>query len=123
MDKDTYLKCFREQLSKTLHQLNVSEHNVSIGIGASKSYINNIINNKSGISLDRVFEIADYLDIPPSMLFDFDTPQGTNLSRMQAAFLQLSPEEQLYWIQLLETKVQADKIRSKEINAKKKEDR
>jgi len=107
MDKDMYFKLFRQQLSKTLNQMKISDRQLSISLEASEGYINNIINARSGISLDKVFEIAILLDIPPRTLFEFDTPQENRLARMQTAFLQIEPQEQEYWLQLLEAKVQS----------------
>lgn len=109
MDKDTYIKLFRQNLSQTLNQMNISDRHLSMSLEASEGYINNIVNGKSNISLDKLFEIAVLLDIPPHTFFDFDTPLNHRLSRMQSAFLQLKTDEQEHWIRLMEAQVMYNK--------------
>ena len=90
MDKDR----FRKRLTELRLKLGVSARDMSLSLGQSSSYINNIENGVSMPSLNAFFMICEFLDISPRDFFDLDNhnPQTVNNLAKYAAKL---PEEHL----------------------------
>ena len=63
---------------------------------------NKIISGNTTPSLTKIFEICEFLDIPPKMLFDFDTPKETRLAHLQELAVRLDAEELDYFIRLMD---------------------
>lgn len=63
---------FAERLSELRQQKGVSARDMSLSLGQSESYINQIENRKSLPSLTVFFYICEYFDITPMEFFDFD---------------------------------------------------
>lgn len=100
-DKD-YLTLFRTRLIELQERYNMSSRCLSTGVGASPNYIHGIISGEKNPSLTKIFEICEYMDIPPKMLFEFGTAQENKLSRLQDSAARLSPDELDYFILLME---------------------
>ena len=100
-DKD-YLSLFRTRLIELQERYNMSSRCLSTGVGASPNYIHGIISGDKNPSLTKSYEICEYLEIPPKVLFEFGTAQEEKLSRLSDNAARLSPDELDYFIQLME---------------------
>ena len=85
---------FSERLSSLRISKGVSARDMSLSIGQSAGYINNIENGKNLPSMSMFFEICEYLDLSPSEFFNYTMLRDTNEHKMLAAFEHLDPEEQ-----------------------------
>ena len=64
---------FSKRLSELRLNKGVSARDMSLSIGQSPGYINNIENGVNFPSMATFFYICDYLGINPKEFFDFDT--------------------------------------------------
>ncbi len=73
----------KERFSKRLVELrinkDVSARDMSLSIGQSAGYINNIENNVNFPSMSVFFYICEYLGVTPSEFFDFESKNPTKL--------------------------------------------
>ena len=88
MDKDI----FRKRLTELRMNKGVSARDMSLSIGQSPGYINNIENGVSLPSLTVFFYICDYLDVTPSSFFDVSSSDPTRLSQLQESAKALSKD-------------------------------
>lgn len=65
-------KEFSQRLSELRIEKGVSSREMSLSLGLSPAYINNVENNVSMPSMDAFFLICDYLGITPHDFFDFE---------------------------------------------------
>lgn len=65
-----YKQFLRDRISKLRVQMDVSEYQMSLELGHSRSYIQNISSGKRLPSVDGLFEICDYFEITPAEFFD-----------------------------------------------------
>lgn len=65
-------KEFCQRLSELRIEKGVSSRDMSLSLGLSPAYINNIENNVSMPSMDAFFMICDFLEITPKDFFDVD---------------------------------------------------
>nr|WP_325258503.1 helix-turn-helix transcriptional regulator [uncultured Oscillibacter sp.] len=71
----------------------VSARDMSLSIGQSAGYINNIENGVNYPSMTAFFYICDYLDISPKEFFDTETANPTKAHALLAAAQGLSDEQ------------------------------
>ncbi|MBQ8614931.1 MAG: helix-turn-helix transcriptional regulator [Ruminiclostridium sp.] len=71
---------FAERLSQLRSNIGVSAREISLSIGQSPGYINNIENKKNLPSMTAFFDICDYFKISPMEFFDYET-ENPKLSR------------------------------------------
>lgn len=102
MSVEKYLALFRNRLIKLQTENNVSSRGLSTGIGASDNYIHGVISGNTNPSLTKIFEICEYLDIPPKMLFDFETPREKKLAHCQESAARLDADDLDYFIDLMD---------------------
>ena len=72
-------KIFSQRLSELRIEKGVSSRDMSLSLGLSPAYINNIENNVSMPSMDAFFLICDYLEITPRDFFDFEQRPSSSL--------------------------------------------
>ena len=89
MDK----KAFSLRLSKLRINKGVSARDMSLSIGQSPSYINNIETGLSYPSMTVFFYICDYLDITPAEFFDIKSENPTKEKDLLNAIKGLSNEQ------------------------------
>ena len=77
-----------QRLAKLRTQKNVSARDMSLSIGQSNNYINNIENGKSLPSIPGLFYICEYLKISPKDFFD---DGSTNPALVNELIEQLKP--------------------------------
>lgn len=79
----------RQQFSRRLAELRgqkgVSARDMSLSLGQSAGYINNIENGANLPSMTMFFEICQYLDITPRDFFDWSTPAPAGLQALTDA--------------------------------------
>ena len=63
---------FRERLTQLRMSKDYSARNMSINLGKSTNYIQDIESGKSLPSLPAFFDICEYLEISPAQFFDID---------------------------------------------------
>lgn len=87
----------KEQFIKRLNQLRmnkgVSARDMSLSIGQSAGYINNIENGVNLPSMTAFFYICDYLNVTPMEFFDTDTKNPTKSKELLDAAKDLSNEQ------------------------------
>ena len=70
-----------------------SARDLSLNLGQSPNYINNIENGKSLPSLSMFFYICEYLNITPAEFFDIGVQSPTRLKELNEAAAGLTAEE------------------------------
>ena len=71
----------------------VSARDMSLSIGQSPGYINNIENGVNFPSMTAVFYICDYLDITPKEFFDTEVQNPTKANELLEAVRGLNSEQ------------------------------
>ena len=84
---------FSERLSALRINKGVSARDMSLSIGQSPGYINNIENGINYPSMQVFFYICDFLGITPKEFFDTDTVNPTTVSELIDATRGLSNEQ------------------------------
>lgn len=92
-------KDFARRITELRMRKNVSARDMSLSLGQSAGYINNIENGVNFPSMATFFYICDYLGITPKEFFDFDVKEPQRLSELLSAASSLDCEQ----IQLLTT--------------------
>ena len=87
------LNDFGRRLAKLRISRNVSARDMSLSIGQSAGYINNIENGINFPSMTMFFYICDYLEISPKDFFDSDTDNPIKLIELSAAAKVLTDEQ------------------------------
>lgn len=84
---------FINRLVELRMEKGVSARDMSLSIGQSASYINNIESGMSFPSMTGFFYICDYLGISPKEFFDTGTTNPTKLNELLEAAKGLSTEQ------------------------------
>ena len=84
---------FSERLSVLRMNKGVSARDMSLSIGQSPGYINNIENGINYPSMQVFFYICDFLEITPKEFFDIDTVNPTKVGELLDAAKGLSNEQ------------------------------
>ena len=89
MEKQNFIKRLTElRMSK-----GVSARDMSLSLGQSPGYINNIENGVNLPSMSMFFYICDYLKITPKEFFDTDSLNPTKLNQLNDLAKDLSGEK------------------------------
>lgn len=83
----------RERISDLRIQKGVSEYQMSLDLGHSKSYIQSISSGKSLPSMPEFLSICDYLGVTPKDFFDKDNENPKMFSDIQGELLQMSTKD------------------------------
>ena len=84
---------FTERLSQLRLAKGVSARDMSLSIGQSAGYINNIENKNNLPSMSAFFYICEYLEISPQDFFAFDSKNPEKLNEITAYLKQLDDEQ------------------------------
>ena len=87
------LNDFAKRLAQLRISKNVSARDMSLSIGQSAGYINNIENGLNYPSMSMFFYICDYLDVSPKDFFDTHANSPARLSELDEAAKNLSEEQ------------------------------
>ena len=88
-----YEKEFAKRLMELREQKNVSARDMSLSIGQSAGYINNIENGVNFPSMQLFFYICEYLEISPKEFFDIDTANPSKVNELMDVVKGLSDEQ------------------------------
>ena len=87
----------QSQFSKRLAQLRinkgVSARDMSLSIGQSAGYINNLENGVSFPSMSVFFYVCEYLGVTPAEFFDTDSQEPVKERQLLEAAKGLSPQQ------------------------------
>ena len=84
---------FAERLAQLRMIKGVSARDMSLSLGQSTGYINNIENKNNLPSMTAFFYICEYLNIEPRDFFDFDSDNPEKLNEIIADLKKLTPEQ------------------------------
>lgn len=91
---------FRKRLTELRMNKGVSARDMSLSLGQSPGYINNIENGVNFPSMTVFFYICDYLDISPKEFFDFSVTNPNKSRELMQASQSLSNHQLDLLIQL-----------------------
>ena len=86
-----YEEKFAERLAQLRMTKGVSARDMSLSIGQSTGYINNIENKNNLPSMTAFFFICEYLNITPRDFFDFESNNPEKLNEAIADLKKLTP--------------------------------
>ena len=89
MEKEEFIN----RLSRLRMNKGVSARDMSLSIGQSAGYINNIENGINYPSMQVFFYICDYLGITPKEFFDIDNQDPTQSNELLRAIKGLTSEQ------------------------------
>lgn len=96
----------KQEFSKRLTELRikkgVSARDMSLSIGQSAGYINNIENGVNFPSMTNFFYICDFLAITPQEFFDMEIQNPSKVQRLLTATNRLSDEQLDHLIAIVE---------------------
>lgn len=84
---------FYKRLTELRMAKDASARDMSLSIGLSENYINNIENKHSFPSMQVFFYICDYFGITPKEFFDFDNTNPTKLQQITDKLKSLNNEQ------------------------------
>ena len=79
-----YQEKFADRLAELRIRKGVSARDMSLSLGQSPGYINNIENRKNLPSMTVFFYICDYLNITPQEFFDFESKDPVQRRELEA---------------------------------------
>lgn len=82
----------RDRITELRIKKNVSECKMSLELGHSKTYIQNISSGKALPSISEFLSICDYLGVTPKEFFDTETAEIQRMHRLIYYAQTLSPE-------------------------------
>lgn len=82
-----------DRIAKLRTEKNISARDMSLSLGQSQSYINNIENKKALPSMQMFLYICEFLDVEPKDFFDEDVISPSTLNGAVAALKSLSPKQ------------------------------
>lgn len=82
-----------ERIAKLRTEQNISARDMSLSLGQSQSYINNIENKKALPSMQMFLYICEYLKIEPKDFFDDHISSPNALSETMQAITPLKQEQ------------------------------
>lgn len=88
-----YEEQFAERLSQLRLAKGVSARDMSLSIGQSAGYINNIENKNNLPSMSAFFYICEYLENSPHDFFDFDNRNPEKLNEIVGYLKQVDDEQ------------------------------
>lgn len=89
MDKNEFIK----RLVELRMNKGISARDMSLSLGQSAGYINNIENGVNLPSMSMFFYICEYLDITPLEFFDVDSTNPTKLNELMELTKSLSADK------------------------------
>ncbi len=89
MDK----RIFAARVAELRMQKGVSARDMSLSLGQSSGYINNIENGKNYPSMAMFFYICEYLEVTPQQFFDTDQAVPQQLQQLMEMAKTMSPDQ------------------------------
>ena len=91
----------RDRITELRLQHNISEYQLSMDLGRSRGYINNISSGKTFPSMSEFLNICAYFNITPKEFFDTNDQQPIISHELHTSFIQLKPDEQILILDLV----------------------
>ncbi|WP_295088833.1 helix-turn-helix transcriptional regulator [Ruminococcus sp.] len=82
-----------DRIAKLRNKKNISARDMSLSLGQSQSYINNIENKKALPSMQMFLYICEYLGVEPKDFFEESITDPSKLNEAVEAFKSLSPKQ------------------------------
>ncbi len=82
-----------ERIAKLRTEKNISARDMSLSLGQSQSYINNIENKKALPSMQMFLYICEFLGVEPKDFFEEDIANPGTLYEAVETFKSLSPKQ------------------------------
>lgn len=82
-----------DRIAKLRTEKNISARDMSLSLGQSQSYINNIENKKALPSMQMFLYICEFLDVEPKDFFEEDNASPSKLNEVTATLKSLSPKQ------------------------------
>ena len=82
-----------DRIAKLRTEKNISARDMSLSLGQSQSYINNIENKKAMPSMQMFLYICEFLGVEPKDFFDENVTSPNKLGDAVAALKSLSPKQ------------------------------
>ncbi len=92
----------RKRLTALRLKKDVSEYQMSLDMGHSKNYIQNIVNGRSMPSMGEFLYICEYLEITPQEFFDTEIDDPALMQKIIEGIRTLSDEDKLALLPLIE---------------------
>ncbi len=89
------MQFLRDRIAQLRLKKGVSEYQMSLDLGRSKGYIQNISSGKSLPSVEGLFEICEYFGITPAQFFDESTDDPALVAEAVRGLRQLSDSDRL----------------------------
>lgn len=83
----------RNRITELRLEADISEHQLSLELGRSKSYIQSISSGRTSPSLSALFEICNYFNITPLEFFDSEIENPGLMHNIIANLKQLSNDD------------------------------
>ncbi len=90
-----YIQFLRDRITQLRLQKGVSEYQMSLDLGHSRGYIQNISSGKSLPSVEGLFEICDYFGLTPVQFFDESVDNPALIAEAVKGLRQLSDGDKL----------------------------
>lgn len=90
-----YIQFLRDRIAQLRLQKGVSEYQMSLDLGHSRGYVQNISSGKSLPSVEGLFEICDYFGLTPSQFFDESIDDPALVAEAVKGLRQLSDSDKL----------------------------
>lgn len=84
---------FFKRIAELRHKKGVSAREMSLAVGQSKGYINNIENGHNFPKMAIFFYICDYLGVTPKEFFDVDNRDPSRISELAEKMKGLNDEQ------------------------------
>lgn len=97
MEKEEFIK----RLTELRMNKGVSARDMSLSLGQSPGYINNIENGVNLPSMSLFFYICDYFDITPLEFFDMDNSDPAKIREIAEASKGLTSEQLIHVIAII----------------------
>lgn len=92
----------RRRITELREKKGVAEYRMSLELGHSRNYIQNIANGKSKPSIEEFLYICEYLGVTPSAFFDEDAKQPILIQKAIDGMKDLSDKDILYLLSLID---------------------
>ncbi len=93
MEDNTFIKDFALRLSTLRQQKNITARDMSISLGQSHNFINNIELGKNFPTMLNFFYICEFLGVEPKDFFDYDNKNPLGMPEIIANLQKLSKDE------------------------------
>lgn len=92
----------RNRITELREKMGVAEYKMSLELGHSRNYIQNIATGKSKPSIEEFLYICDYLQVTPSSFFDERNPNPILIQKAVDGMLHLSDKDILFVLSLID---------------------